>query len=250
VELMMSHTNPAARLLQLFERMMSGPQEGNCRRAWARALGVQEQANVALTMKIAEAFALIEDAKTAIRSLPDIDHELYLKSFPAIERILDIGNLNNQWGQYRQELVQPHVLLGLQFCSAQLAKSCPEQTIKSEVLESLRQETAEAIAEVSKDTSIPPALRSLLVEHLMAIQQAIADYWIHGAASLKRSVERAVGALIAHQKLLEGRTESSAVKRLIAVVRKGAEALDGVNKLAKSGFALATVIRDGTKLLS
>lgn len=246
----MQTTNPALRLLEIIDSLLAADQDGPSRRAWAQALRVPETDTARITAGIAEVFGLINETKATLRALPDIEHDLYLASFPAIERLLNVDNISNGWSNYRRELVLPHVLQGLRFCAAELRKSCPEPLIDSSALESLAADVAAAIGEISKDTSVPASLRSLLLEHLQSIQLAIANYRIRGAATLKASIERAIGGLIAHKKLLDGQRESRGVTRFIGVVQKATDMMESAQAFAKSGFGLATAIREGIKLFS
>ncbi|MBK9188039.1 MAG: hypothetical protein IPM33_03690 [Phycisphaerales bacterium] len=244
----MTSTNPAARLLDILTRM-ADVQGGSCRRAWAVGLGVKENDATAISKGVADIYAVIEEIKNSICAIPEIDVELYMASFPSIERILDLANIGHSWEPHRNELSQPHVLQGLRFCSAALKTHSPEPVLDAKTLDDLANDVSSAIASISKDTSIPPSLRALLIQHLHAIQAAVAAYRIYGAASLRQSLELAIGGLIAHRSLLQGQEKSPGFERFVAIVRKGAGILETAQVFTKAGFSLISAIQDGTKLL-
>lgn len=245
-------TNPAARLLEVLERMLRvEPNKGySCKQAWAMALDIPEKDGVQLAQGIAEVFSLLQRTKQELLACEGINQELYLASFPAIEAILDLNNMPGAWDSYQRQLSQPHVLLGLRFCESHLRTKSDETVIDSTTLNNLVADVSDAIGSISKDTSLPPELRELLLEHLQSIQAAIALYRVRGGESIKHSVERAIGGLMAHRRILKGQEQSRGLVRFLGVIEKTTSALENVTVFARKGFALASVVKDGVKLLN
>ena len=224
--------------------------DGNSRRAWCQAFKLKGDDAVGLARAVADVFGLISETRRQLQSIPDIDHGLYMQSFPPIKRLLSLDNIGQTWNPIRSELQQPHILQGLRFCAAALKQSCAEPVLDSEALSSLLKAVSDAIESITIDDTIPSNLRALLLEHLQAIQSAIGSYRIYGASALKHAIERAIGGLIAHRQLVLGQESSDPIQRFCSVLDKGSQLLQKAGAFAKHGFFLASVAVNTAKLLN
>lgn len=243
-------TTPASRLLVIINTMMTVPADRTCEQVWRFTFDIPDDDTVMLTRCISDVYSLIKDIRDSLLKIPTIDHKLYMESFPAIERLLDPRNLGHPWQNVLSELKKPHVLQGLKFCEAELKRSLPEQVIPENDLSEYLVEVQTLLADISKDSSLPAALRSLLIEQLLSLQRSIVDYQVRGAESIRRSLELAIGALISHKTILKGQEGSRGVTRFFGVIERGAGLIENVKTITQSGFALVDAIRNGLKLLS
>lgn len=164
---------------------------------WAIAFGVPAEDTLAVTKSIADFLEQIERAKEEIRSIPDIDHQLYLDSFVAIEAIVRIDQLAQSPAQQIQKLKEKSTLQGLRFCAERLSKVYTETEPDAEALSELISSIDELIARLrSKDCEISLDLRRLVIHHLDQIRRKLITYEIGGAEGVAEVVDAAYGSIL------------------------------------------------------
>lgn len=169
---MIDESNPAGRLHRILSEVAAKNGDGICvRDAWAPVFGCNAKDEAAVLRGLVEVYGLCEEVKNLIRLNPDLNHDLYLASFPKIERAILPVNLGQQWKALRVHL-DGEVLARLQFCAEALQGFYSEESISEEDLSQI-QEMVSALSDAITDSSISAELKLALLEELDRIKKAI-----------------------------------------------------------------------------
>jgi len=143
-----------------------------------------------------------------------INKDLYLSSFPQIEKAIFPLNLNNIWKMQKQHL-NDGVMTRLQFCSELLSSIYSEEQLKDEDLEEVIQLIEGLFNSVLK-SSLEGGIRITLLEEIERLRTALSMYKIHGAKGLKQSLQSTIGMVVAHQTELSiaAKSEPDVIERL------------------------------------
>jgi len=218
---MIDESNPAGRLHRILSEVAAKNGEGICvRDAWAPVFGCAAKDEAAVLRGLVEVYGLCEEVKNLIRLNPDLNHDLYLASFPKIEKAILPVNLGQQWKTLRGHL-DGEVLARLQFCAEALQGFYSEESISEEDLAQI-QEMVSALYDAITDSSISAELKLALLEELDRIKKAILLIKIKGAKGVKEALQSLVGSVVAnHQSLKQLQNdEPDILKRLGGLLDK------------------------------
>lgn len=218
---MIDESNPAGRLHRILSEVAAKNGDGICvRDAWAPVFGCNAKDEAAVLRGLVEVYGLCEEVKNLIRLNPDLNHDLYLASFPKIERAILPVNLGQQWKALRVHL-DGEVLARLQFCAEALQGFYSEESISEEDLSQI-QEMVSALSDAITDSSISAELKLALLEELDRIKKAILLIKIKGAKGVKEALQSLVGSVVAnHQSLKQLQNdEPDILKRLGGLLDK------------------------------
>jgi hypothetical protein len=187
-------TTSAGRLHLILSEAVGQNPDSVAYEVWARIFGLDKDDRAAVLHGVAELIQLVLLTKQQILALPDIRHELYTPPLNRIAQVLGEIPLTQRWQQFVANF-DPLVLNGVAFCADALARYHVEQPIEQEALKDLKNKVEALTAEVL-ESSLPPALRQLILEKLEVIRSAIIWYRVRGADGLRVALESSVGALV------------------------------------------------------
>ncbi|PAU77006.1 hypothetical protein CK501_15415 [Halovibrio salipaludis] len=204
---MIDESNPAGRLHRILSEVATKNGDGICvRDVWAPVFGCSPKDEASVLRGLVEVYGLCEEVKNLIKLNPDLNHDLYLASFPKIEKAILPVNLGQQWKALRSNL-DGEVLARLQFCAEALQGFYSEEAISEEDVSQIH-EMVSALSDAITDSSISPELKLALLEELDRIQKAIVLIKIKGAKGLKEALQSLVGSVVAnHQSLKQLETD-------------------------------------------
>jgi hypothetical protein len=182
--------NAAHRLDQVLTEAAGLNESMNTMEGWARACGIYENnpqaGNLqALAVEVAHMVGLLREQTEEVYSNmrgTQVRTQQYESAIRNILNALDISNLNNHWGAYRQYLI-PETLVVLRWCADTLP--CEEEVIDPEDLEELDREAGELGANVEA-SDLPDYVKSFVLEQVSIIKRVIRDYPIIGAQAFRR----------------------------------------------------------------
>ncbi|MED5387434.1 MAG: hypothetical protein VX793_01165 [Pseudomonadota bacterium] len=206
-------TDPAGRLHDLLESARKQPDSKRAREALGVIFDVDSKDTESLLRLLADLIMLTQNTKSRINALNDIDHELYLKPFANIEKILSALNLDSSWKPYRDLLNEP-TLYGLRFCSDKLSRIDQAETVKKEDIEEIQSKLA-ALVEDILGTEIDMGVKELLLRNLEGLRQSLIAYRVRGLEGIEREVEVGLGALIINREKVERASSDNKVGSLI-----------------------------------
>ena len=189
--------NPAGRLYDILESARRQNPKEPTRKAWAAVFHVEPSDTGSLLQMLADLIGLVGETKSSIQRLDGVDHDLHLKPFTKIEKLLSSINLDASWEGWRNQ-IDDTTLLGLQFSADQLSRISGFTQIPSEELDEIRTSVDELFNAVV-DSNLPSELKSLLVRNLESIRLALAAYLVRGIDGIREEVERSFGSILLYQ---------------------------------------------------
>ena len=193
-------TNAALRLHHMLLALRDASREGRpIRQVLAEVFELQPDDDLALRRHLFAIDDLFAESEAAIRSIPRVDLQRYLRHFPAARKALLGARLDQDSRRYApfQEALGEAVCKSVEFCGARIAEEFPESALATDDLGEV-EARLNALFAFTASAELDPALRQVSLDILQALRAALTDYRIHGAAGLKEAVEQAVGKLTVH----------------------------------------------------
>jgi len=212
--------NPAGRYYEILRMAKGKGDDLKVRQVWAQVLGEDEKDDSKITKKVIEVYRLGEEVKTLISMDEGVNKDLYLSSFPQIERAIFPLNLNTAWKAQKQHL-NDGVMTRLQFCSELLSSIYSEEQLKEEDLEQIAQ-LIEGLFNSVLNSSLEGGVRITLLEEVERLRIALSMYKIHGAKGLKKSLQSTIGMVVVNQEELSiaANLEPDVIERLGVLLDK------------------------------
>jgi len=212
--------NPAGRFYNLLQQAKSRPDAHQVRQVWAYVFDEDEKDDSAITRKIVELYQLGEEVKQLISMNDSVNKELYLSSFPQVERAIFPLNLNSSWQGQKQQL-NDGVMTRFQFCSELLSSFYKEEQLSKDELNSITS-LIDALFEAVLNGSLEESIKLTLLEEIERLRTALSMYKIKGAKGLKQSLQSTIGMVVANQADLSKASEKDkdVIDRLGSLIDK------------------------------
>lgn len=231
-----TRNNPAARLLN-FVGTLRGYAINNKTQKTATALsivlGIREDDVAGLLERVGKILGVPREIREQVRSIKDVDQNLYLRWLETVEMLLAALNLNASIAMFADRLPQAILDEG-QFCADLLSRTYPERVIASDQLRAVRKEVEDLKSTVVQSELDLP-LKRYLIEHLRAIVNAIDLYDILGPSEIEATLNRTLGSVLTDLNRAERIKESSVGNRFWEVVLR-------VSQLVEIGSGLAQIV--------
>jgi len=231
--------NPAGRLyaffLHLHHAAKNHPNEPSMK-VLCIALDINATDHYRIHSSLTDVWKQLTDAKDAIRSMSNINTELFLASFPALETILEQLPRTNG-SALVQQLKQPAFLQGLGFCASQLSAVGGELVLDDKEIGQLREQVEAIIGSLVDDSKIPEILRDHLVYHFELIRHALLAYSLSGIDGVIEAIESTLGGIVFH------RDTYSEARKCSTTIQRGEEFLDQLGQTANNCKRGASAIK-------
>ncbi|MEQ6342921.1 MAG: hypothetical protein M3A44_15080 [Gammaproteobacteria bacterium] len=225
-------TEPAGRLYDIFHEAKLKPEAHSSRKVWAEVFDVPEEDTGTILKMLAELIQLTHATKEKLEKLNDINHELYLRPFSQIERVLSHINLDAGWKHWKDQIDEP-TIYGLQFCSDKLNRVTNYTKIPNEEIDSIKQSLSELTDQIL-NSELDNSLKELLVRNLEGLRQAIISFKIKGIEGIQREVELNLGSIILHREEIRSKSISGKESALLSKYFKFIEGLNKTISTAKN----------------
>lgn len=189
--------NPAGRFYNLLEQAKSRPDAHKVRQVWAHIFDEDQNDDSAITRKVIELYQLGEEVKQLISMNNGVNKELYLSSFPQVEKAIFPLNLNTTWQAQKQQL-NDGVMTRLQFCAELLSSFYKEEQLSKDELESITS-LIDHLFDAVLNGSLEESIRLTLLEEIERLRTALSMYKIKGAKGLKQSLQSTIGMVVANK---------------------------------------------------
>jgi hypothetical protein len=194
--------NPAGRLYEVLNAARSMPATHRVGGAWAEVFDVEPTDIRSIYALLVELMDLADRAKKSVQQLPDVDHDLYLRWVPNVERVLTHSQLAVKWAELQSHL-DKLTMNQLEYCSDLLSQRMGEKVISDEDLSKLQMEV-ETLLEKVLNANLPQELTAVLTQKLEDIRQAILAYRVTGNEGLRQAVESGFGAIVLYREHIQG----------------------------------------------
>lgn len=204
---MIDESNPAGRLHRMLSEVAKKKGDTlRVRDVWAPIFGCNPTDEPEILRGLVEVYGLCEEVKDLIKFNSDLNHNLYLASFPKIERVILPANLTQNWRSLRENL-DGEVLARVQFCADALQGFYSEESISEEELSQIT-ELVDDLSQLITDSSMAAELKLALLEELSRIRKSIDLVKIRGAKGVKQALQGLVGSVVANEQSLNVLRES------------------------------------------
>ena len=176
-------TDPATRLIAIFRAGITAPQGQPWLNFWAIAFNLPAENILDIYRSLDLTRELIDDTEKAIKELPDIRHEQYLRPLAPIRNILSRPNIHEAW--HGQLGVIEMAINGLEFASERLQAHAPEVDLPASELDEIRRQTSEMIKVLENSQTIPKSLKLILFDLLSSVQRSISEYKFRGIRGVR-----------------------------------------------------------------
>ena len=225
-------TEPAGRLYDIFQEARQKNDGDSSRKVWAEVFGVAEDDTSTILKMLAELIQLTHSTKGKIENLNDIDHELYLRPFSKIERILSQINLDAGWKHWKNQIDEP-TIYGLQFCSDKLNRITNYTKIPNEEIDAIKQSLSDLTDQILK-SELDISLKELLIRNLESLRQALISFKIKGIDGIQQELELNLGSIILHKEEIKAKSNESNESILWSSYFKFLEGLNKTISVAKN----------------
>ncbi len=195
---------------------------------WCVAFGIGGDDHLLLYKCMRDLWVLIGRCKSEVLAVQDINHELYLESFVAIEEIAAQGNLDSNSNQIRKKLAEKATLQGLRFCADAIDQRFGEVDLSQQEISDLLADVNVLIETVLHAEHIPGVLQRELALQLEGVRYAIMTYRLNGTEGIAGSMNQIYGTLVRHESEYEDLKSGSPTV---------AEQLDNVMNKAEKAIA-------------
>ena len=194
-------TEPAGRLYDIFNEARQKPEGDSSRKVWSEIFGVPEEDTGIILKMYAD---LIQLSQTTKEKLEDIDHDLYLRPFSRIERILSQINLDAAWKNWKAQIDEP-TIYGLQFCSDKLNRITNYERISNEEIDAIKLSLSKLTDQIL-NSKLDSSLKELLIRNLESLRQALIAFKIKGIEGIQQELELNLGSIILHQEEIRSKS--------------------------------------------
>jgi hypothetical protein len=203
--------NPAARLLNLIERLRAKPNDQPAFHAWGNILIVQPEHTFELLERVGRVMRLPKITHDALSAIPGTS-PLYFQWVPSLEEAFKAHRLVAALREFLAP-ISDHAVNTLQFCADRLDNHAREAILKNDDLTKLRREAVELRIEL-ENAEIDPALKKFAWDRLKPIIAALDDYEFFGVEAIRRATQEALGAVALNQEASLKLNETSIGKKL------------------------------------
>lgn len=213
---MVKNDNPAGKLYHILQAARSKHQDTITKIVWAEVFELDINSPTEIFYSLIELITLFKETKEALEEIEGINLELYLEPFPKIQRVITATNLDINWKNY-QSFLTDAVMVNLAFCAEELSKKAGEIPIKDEEIKKLSSEV-EALIESVLSSSLEQELKTILLDQLTTIRQAILSYRLFGISKLKDALEKNIGSIVINRELFKNSSKSKEISRFTKIV--------------------------------
>jgi len=193
---MVKITNSGKKLYDIIKQAWDQEPQKTVMSVWAEVLGASPKSFVDVSEKFGQLIVLINDVRTDLMSLENINTEIYLSALNKIQAAILSSSMpaGEAWNTIKNQITEELLNLVAACSDLMLSQSKGINEIDVKELESLRQEIKDLINEIISSNT-EKSTKTFLVEKLREIEQAIINYQIRGATGIKKANEQAVGGV-------------------------------------------------------
>ncbi|GAD78594.1 hypothetical protein [Vibrio ezurae] len=187
-------SDAAGRLLDILTEAKSKSEKLRTRQVWASVFDIPESDSGSLLLMLAELIRLSDQTKKQLTEIDDIDHQLFLKPFVNVERMLSTLNLETSWHSSKH-LLDDVTIYGLNICSDKLSRVHQATSLNAEDFDKIKSMLEQLSDEVlTSDLDTP--LKEIFIRNLEGLRQSLLLYKINGIDGIEQQIQLNIGTLI------------------------------------------------------
>lgn len=247
---MIVQNNPVSRLVSVLEKASANPPASTLRQVWAKALGCEPKENAELLRLFGSLIALTGAAKAAVLDVEDINEQLYLSPFKAVENLLSNMNFDRRWSDV-SGVLSPQTMIALKFAADLLKREGSAGVdLEDDKIKGLI-ETLDEVLQRVLDSELPANLKRLFMRNLEELRRSLLCIQISGPEGIEEEIERSLGSILRHSEQVKEavRVNEDNVRTVSKVFEVIGELNDLVAFAQNTAMLTAPVIPLLTKLL-
>jgi len=187
-------SNPAARIFVVLETV-KGIHGGTIRSAYTKALQIENEDLGQLLKMLGMLSDQCDDVEVLLANVANPTYsEKYRESQQGIKRCFEIENIAGPWDTFQANFVRPELLMALTFCAIALDERHRERTLPAEDLQKWLANVTK-LYDKAKKADLDYELKTLILNSLDRIRNAILDYRIRGIRAVREAIMETVGSV-------------------------------------------------------
>ncbi len=187
-------SDAAGRLLDILTEAKSKSEKLRARQVWASVFNIPENDSGSLLLMLAELIRLSDQTKKQLTAIDDIDHQLFLKPFANVERILSTLNLEASW-QPSKQLLDEVTIYGLNICSDKLSRINQTTSLNDDDFDKIKSMLEQLTDEVL-NSDLESPLQEIFIRNLEGLRQSLLLYKINGIDGIEQQIQLNIGTLM------------------------------------------------------
>ncbi|WP_217517434.1 hypothetical protein [Vibrio metschnikovii] len=187
-------SDAAGRLLDILTEAKSKSEKLRARQVWASVFNIPENDSGSLLLMLAELIRLSDQTKKQLIAINDIDHQLFLKPFANVERILSTLNLDGSW-QSSKQLLDDVTIYGLNICSDKLSRINKTTSLSDDDFNKIKSMLEQLTDEVL-NSDLESPLKEIFIRNLEGLRQSLLLYKINGIDGIEQQIQLNIGTLM------------------------------------------------------
>ena len=180
------------------------PTDMPAREAWIQAYSVD---GLGFLQKLHELMFIVDSCEQVIGQEQAINQDLYLKQITEVKRALSLLSMNSGSWRAFLTILNDSLMVSLLLMSESISFYGGEEVIPEEELASLQSDIEDLVNKVV-DSDIDADIKSVLLEGLEAVRQAILNYRVSGAEGIRNAVDRNIGSYARHKEEFDRASEN------------------------------------------
>lgn len=248
--------NPAARLLAVYDALVSQQRDTPLTSVWAEVFGLEASSPTLEDDATACVLALRNQIELARLQLAAEGVPAELTS-PGFDRLKDValpGRMHTSWHGVRGNLLAPECRHAFMW-AAWVLRANDEDELPPEGTTELRAEIA-ALESALQDVEMSPYLRDFVQRQLDTIRAALRDCRVQGARPLREALRKVVGDITVEGTQLQQADAAAPAEakallaRAAGLIEKTAKVCDSVDKIGKFGANVWTLAVTATSFVT
>lgn len=166
---------------------------------------------------LSQLFVLTDDVERILKAKEDEDYESYKIPLPKIRAAIIPSRLGEGFSSALAQIKDADIQL-LRLCAKAIEKDFSEKVVDEEEIIKIKSEVEELYEEIRR-AEINQELKTVLLELLEAMRQAIHEYRIRGINSFKDSIALIIGKIIMNEELIKN-SDSEEVRKVYKLLGK------------------------------
>lgn len=212
--------NPAGRLLEIIQKAKIAAQQYGSNPAligWASVFGIPFDRNnftvardhdLTLINYLIQLDLLIKETESALMRVDDLP-DRYMRPFPRIREMLKISQLQSAFSGFISPITEGDMVV-LEFCAEKLSNYHLESVVEEDELKGILDDV-NALYERIIASDVTAELKTIMLDMLVVIRNAVHEYRIRGVARLEEALPTLVGTYVLNTKLIEAEDEKEEV---------------------------------------
>lgn len=208
--------NPAQRLVCLVREAWKRPENTRTEEVWKQVLGTRKESD--FFYQYSRLLATVDEARSQLEQVNDLDRELHLQWVGPMERLLDPMRLHREWRETKTALPDP-ARVALDFAAHELSRRDQPGDVADDQMASLQKEVEELQAAIIA-SSMDERIKVVLLQQTNNVRLCLQAYRVSGADAIREAIERCLGSVVINFDAFKAAEKEPLVARFMTMVTR------------------------------